>query len=123
MATRLSTVREASYIVGDMNYTHGGKAGDKADGFTRIAWALAGGVGAVSFFGSFGFLVMPFWGWGWPAAVASFIGAQWFSQIMIDLKDYWVKASAWLWCWKQWLTRKSWEQIVAQLPQGEPIPT
>lgn len=119
MATRLSTFREAQYIVKDMNAVYGGKEGEKADGATRVIWAIAGGVGAVSFFGSFAFLFMPIWGWGWPAAVASFIGAQWFSTIFIELKDNWAKACGWLWCWKQWLTRKTWDQIIEQLPPEE----
>ena len=57
----------------------------------------AGAVGASLFFGSFGLLLLPvIGGWSWLSAGIAFVGVQYASQVLLDLPEYWDRASAYL---------------------------
>lgn len=65
--------------------------------FPRWVKMGAAAVGSALFFGSFGLLAMPFLaGWSWLGTGIAFIGAQYASQVLLDLPEYWEKASAYL---------------------------
>lgn len=107
MITRASTLRSAAYFWRSATRADNIADEESADAPTRIVWLAAGVVGAGVFFGSFGFLAMPFIaGWSWVSAGVAFIAAQYASQILLDLHEYWVKAASFLWIGKQLITRK-----------------
>lgn len=99
MIARIATIVEASGIWSNATLGDAGDGTDaKADAPTKYVWLAAGFVGAACFFGSFALLAMPFiYGWSWVGAGLAFVTAQFTSQVLLDLPEYWVKASAFLW--------------------------
>ena len=89
-------VRAKSTWVGLVNGVEDGKRKPTSwfPRWIKMGCALAG---SALFFGSFGLLTMPFLaGWSWLGTGIAFIGAQYASQVLLDLPEYWEKASAYL---------------------------
>lgn len=84
-------------------------------GIKKLVCMVAGVAGACMFVGSFSFLILPFMGamW-WGHAVVSFVGAQWTSQIFMDLHETWDKAAAWLYLVIFKLRGKKWNEIFSK---------
>lgn len=98
MITRAATLMSVAELWDRMVFTDSKEKDASADRATKVVWLAAGVVGTAAFFGSFGFLAMPFiGGWSWLAAGAAFVGSQYASQIMLDLPEYWSKASGYVW--------------------------
>lgn len=111
--TRVATMRLAEEIWSDATY-HNGRPEEKTDAPTKIVWMVAGITGSAIFFGSFGLLLMPLIaGWSWLGAGVAFVGAQYASQVLLDLREYWIKATAFLWLGRQ-LTKGDVGETLAQ---------
>lgn len=87
----------------------------KTSVFVRVFWTACGIIGGGLFFGSFGFLAMPFVaGWSWTSAVGSFILSHWAGEMLLDVPNYWDRSMMHLWLIGQRLKGKSAEAAMKE---------